>query len=109
MALSSKTRKLLIASCTLLVVLYAPFAAFIWWSMHQPPATFGRVMARLPGPVAFVIFPFETAWIHARAGNLQVGDPAPDFSLLKLDKSERVQLSALSSKQPVVLVFGSYT
>ena len=37
------------------------------------------------------------------------GDPAPDFSLLKLDKSERIQLSQLTAKQPVVLVFGSYT
>ena len=32
-----------------------------------------------------------------------------DFSLLKLDKTERVQLSALNQHQPVVLVFGSYT
>jgi len=109
MKLSSKTRKILIASCTVLVVLYASFACFILWAMHQPPETFGRVMARLPGPAPFLIFPFETAWIHARAGSLQVGDPAPDFSLLKLDKSETVQLSGLTSKQPVVLVFGSYT
>jgi len=63
----------------------------------------------MPGPVPFLIFPFETAWMHARAGTLRVGDQAPDFSLLKLDKSERVQLSALSQQQPVVLVFGSYT
>jgi peroxiredoxin len=77
--------------------------------MHQPPETFGRVMAKMPGPIPFLIFPFETAWIHARAGTLQVGDRAPDFSLLKVDKSERVQLSLLSQEQPVVLVFGSYT
>ena len=77
--------------------------------MHQPPETFGRVMAKMPGPIPFLIFPFETAWIHARAGTLQVGDRAPDFSLLKVDKTERVQLSLLSQQQPVVLVFGSYT
>jgi peroxiredoxin len=77
--------------------------------MRQPPETFGRVMARMPGPVPFLIFPFETAWTHARAGKLRVGDPAPDFSLLKVDKSERVQLSVLNQRQPVVLVFGSYT
>ena len=35
------------------------------------------------------------------------GDAAPDFNLLKLDKSDRVQLSSLH--QPVVLIFGSYT
>jgi hypothetical protein len=77
--------------------------------MSQPPQTFARVMARMPGPVVFLLFPFETLWTHARAGSLRVGDPAPDFSLLKLDKSERVQLSVLNQRQPVVLVFGSYT
>jgi peroxiredoxin len=48
-------------------------------------------------------------WTHARAGHLQAGDPAPDFSLTKLDKSASVQLSAITATQPVVLVFGSYT
>lgn len=66
-------------------------------------------MARMPGPVAFMLFPFETLWTRARAGNLQPGDTAPDFTLLKLDKSERVQLSALNKQGPVVIVFGSYT
>jgi hypothetical protein len=47
----------------------------------------------MPGPAPFLIFPFETAWMHARAGTLHVGDPAPEFSLLRVDKSERVQLS----------------
>jgi peroxiredoxin len=77
--------------------------------MRQPPETFGRVMAKMPGPVVFMLFPFETLWIRARAGGLHVGDRAPDFSLLKVDKSERVQLSLLNQRQPVVLVFGSYT
>ena len=77
--------------------------------MHQSPETFGRVMARMPGPVPFLVLPFETFWMRARAGTLHVGDAAPSFSLLKLDKSERVQLAALNHQQPVVLVFGSYT
>jgi hypothetical protein len=78
--------------------------------MRQSPDKFARVMARVPGPVAFLVLPFETLWTHARAGTLQVGDPAPDFSLMKLDKSAQVQLSALTAQhQPVVLVFGSYT
>jgi Transposase IS66 family len=55
------------------------------------------------GELLILIFPFETAWM------LHVGDQAPDFSLIKLDKSERLQLSVLSQQQPVVLVFGSYT
>jgi peroxiredoxin len=49
-------------------------------------------------------------WTHARAGALQVGDAAPNFSLAKLDKSAAVQLSNLTAQgQPVVLIFGSYT
>jgi peroxiredoxin len=92
-----------------LFIAYFCFGAFVWWAMHQPPETFGRVMARMPGPVPFLLFPFETAWMRARAGRLHVGDPAPDFSLLKLDKSERVRLSELNRAQPVVLIFGSYT
>jgi peroxiredoxin len=76
--------------------------------MRQPPERFGRVMASMPTPAYFVL-PFETMWTRARAGTLNYGDSAPDFTLAKLDKSEKVQLSALTSRQPVVLVFGSYT
>jgi hypothetical protein len=107
--LSPYARRLLPRLLIGLMIGYVCFGAYVWWAMHQPPETFARVMARMPGPVPFLVFPFETAWIHARAGTLHVGDQAPDFSLLKLDKSERVQLSLLSQRQPVVLVFGSYT
>ena len=107
--LSPFVRRLLLRLLVGLMSGYVCFGAYVWWVMHQPPETFGRVMAKMPGPIPFLIFPFETAWIHARAGTLQVGDRAPDFSLLKVDKSERVQLSLLSQQQPVVLVFGSYT
>ena len=103
------TRKVLLRILVSLTIGYVCFGAYVWWAMRQPPETFARVMSRMPGPVPFLIFPFETAWTQARAGTLHVGDQAPDFSLLKLDKSERVQLSALSHQQPVVLVFGSYT
>lgn len=78
--------------------------------MRKPPETFARFMAKLPGPVAFLMFPFETLWTHARAGDLHVGDAAPDFSLTKLDKSASVRLSSLTAEgKPVVLIFGSYT
>jgi hypothetical protein len=78
--------------------------------MLRPPETFARVMARIPGPFAFLVLPFETLWIRARAGHLQVGDSAPDFSLVKLDKSATVQLSGLTAQgRPAVLIFGSYT
>lgn len=89
--------------------LYCGFVGFIWWSMHQPPETFARVMSKMPAPVVFLAAPFETMWTRARAGHLHVGDLAPDFTLMKLDKTERVQLSSLAAQRPVVLVFGSYT
>jgi hypothetical protein len=67
-------------------------------------------MTKIPAPVAFLVLPFETLWTHARAGALEIGDPAPDFALTKLDKSATVQLSALTAQgKPVVLIFGSYT
>jgi hypothetical protein len=78
--------------------------------MRNPPDTFGRFMAKVPGPVAFLVFPFETLWTRARAGELRLGDAAPDFALMKLDKSAQVQLSTFTAQhRPVVLVFGSYT
>jgi hypothetical protein len=105
----STTKKLWIRRVLLLLlVAYIAFIGFIWWAMRQPPERFGRVMASMPTPAYFVL-PFETMWTRARAGTLNYGDVAPDFTLAKLDKTEKVQLSALTSRQPVVLVFGSYT
>ncbi len=100
---------ILLRALSTLLFVYIAFVGLIWWAMHQPPETFGRVMSRMPAPAAFLLAPFETMWTHARAGTLQPGDPAPDFSLMKLDKTERIQLSSLTAEQPVVLVFGSYT
>lgn len=101
-------RKHLLRAAIVLAVLYVTFAGYIWWAMHQTPETFGGVMKRMPA-VAYFLVPFETMWTRARAGHLQAGDAAPDFSLIKLDKSATVQLSGLTATQPVVLVFGSYT
>jgi hypothetical protein len=82
---------------------------FIYSKMRKPPEEFGRFMMKLPGPVPFLAFPFETMWMRARAGTLEVGDRAPDFRLSNVDHNGRVQLSELNRTQPVVLVFGSYT
>jgi hypothetical protein len=101
-------RRLISWLAIVLLIAYAVFAAFITWAMHQPPERFGRIMARMPD-VAYAVVPFETLWTHARAGHLDAGDAAPDFSLVKLDKTASVQLSSLTAQQPVVLVFGSYT
>jgi hypothetical protein len=102
-------RHAVLAVLLIVAVGYGVFASLILWAMRQPPETFAKVMAKMPGPVPFLLFPFETAWLHARAGSLRVGDQAPDFSLMKQDKSARVQLSTLTAAQPVVLIFGSYT
>lgn len=84
--------------------------ATIFHAMHQPPEQFGHVMSQIPGELPFMIFPFETLWMRARAGTLNVGDPAPDFSLARLDKSGLVQLSSFAAQgRPVILIFGSYT
>lgn len=101
-------KKQLLRAGVVLLVLYAAFASYVWWAMCQPPETFGRVMQHMPA-VAYYLVPFETMWTRARAGYLQFGDAAPDFTLTKLDKSATVQLSSLTATQPVVLVFGSYT
>jgi len=91
------------------VVFYAVSLLFIYRAMEKPPEQFARTMSKLPAPVVFLAFPFEALWMRARAGHLQVGDPAPDFELAKQDKSERLHLAAMTAQQPVVLVFGSYT
>jgi hypothetical protein len=109
MGMSVSQKTWLVRGVTAVLVLYVGFAGYISWAMKQPPEKFARVMSHMPGPAAFLLFPFETAWTHARAGELRLGDPAPDFNLLKLDKTARVQLSTLTAQQPVVLVFGSYT
>jgi len=102
------SRKGWVATLVAVLVLWAAFTGYIWWAMHQPPERFGQVMALLPTPAYFVV-PFETMWTRARAGGLQVGDPAPNFSLIRQDRSGTVELAQMTAQQPVVLVFGSYT
>jgi hypothetical protein len=104
------TRKLLIRVAIVVATVYAIFGCSVWWAMHQTPETFGRFMTHMPEPVAFLIFPFETAWTQARAGTLHIGDAAPDFTLTKLDKTASIRLSSFADQhRPVVLIFGSYT
>ena len=95
-------------SAALLACLWLAGVVFFSYAMHQTPESFGRIMSRTP-VIAFITLPFETLWTHARAGALQPGDLAPDFTLPTLDKSSHVRLSSFRGKQPVVLVLGSYT
>ncbi|MGZ4790035.1 MAG: hypothetical protein ACXVZX_16065 [Terriglobales bacterium] len=97
------------AAVLVLVVLWGAGCLKIYSAMRKPPEQFGRFMMKVPAAVAFLAFPFETMWMHARDGILRVGDRAPDFALTKLDKTATVQLSELNRQKPVVLVFGSYT
>ena len=93
---------------------YATFLIVIFVVMHQPIERFGKIMSYMPGPM-FMVVPFEPMWNVARAGTLDVGEPAPDFLLRTADtkghpgQDGQVQLSSFRGKQPVVLVFGSYT
>lgn len=106
---SPLVQKVLLRSVLVLVIVYVGFGALIWRSMCQTPEQFGHFMARLPGPVPFLLYPFESMWMRARAGTLGIGAAAPDFLLTTLDKTAQVQLSSLNKQGPVVLVFGSYT
>jgi hypothetical protein len=95
------------------LVAYITFLLIIFVAMHQPVERFGRVMSYMPGPL-FMVIPFEPMWNVARAGRLDVGDEAPDFTLRSVDekghvRAGEVQLSSFRGRQPVVLVFGSYT
>jgi len=107
---SKSAQKKIAITLGLIAALWLIACAGIYHVMRQPPENFARVMSKIPGPTAFLVLPFETLWTSARAGTLNIGDPAPDFTLTKLDKTGQVQLSSLTAQgRPVVLVFGSYT
>ena len=112
-ALSTKRilpKRALVRAFVVIALVWVLACGALYAVMRQPPETFARFMAKIPGPVAFLVLPFETLWTHARAGDLRVGDPAPDFSLMKFDRSASVRLSSSTAQgRPVVLIFGSYT
>lgn len=101
-------RKLIVTALLLIVCGYATLLFAMNRAMRQPPEQFGRFMSRMPVAI-FLVAPFETMWTRARAGNLRVGDSAPDFTLPTFDKSAQVNLETIRKDRPVVLVFGSYT
>ena len=100
--------KWLIRGVVVLAVVYAAGVAGVYWLMRKPPAEFAAGIARLPR-FSMMVLPFEPLWMRARAGELDVGEAAPEFELPTLDKSARVRLSSLAREKPVLLVFGSYT
>jgi hypothetical protein len=104
-----KSRWILLAKIALVVVaLYAAVTALLFGVMLQSGDRFAATMRHVPWP-AFVALPFKPLWQLARAGNVNVGDMAPDFSLETPDHKSSFRLSSLRGEKPVVLVFGSYT
>jgi hypothetical protein len=94
-----------------LAALWALLAGILVGSMFFSPSTHATVMSyywNLPRPV-FIVLPMIGGWNFARGGALQVGDLAPDFTLQSADRRASVHLSSFRGKQPVLLVFGSYT
>jgi hypothetical protein len=93
----------------LLVAAYFSFCGVVVGAMVQPPERFGAFMRHMPPAVIWGALPAERMWLWARAGSLQPGDPAPDFTLPTNDHRAQITLSSNRGKRPVVLVFGSYT
>ena len=91
-----------------LAALYVAATAGLYAAMRQPPERFGAIMSKVPR-VAMMVLPFKPLWMSARAGQLAVGDAAPDFVLPTPDRSRTVNLSKEWREKPVVLIFGSYT
>jgi hypothetical protein len=90
------------------VGLYAALTVLLFGVMMQSPDRFAATMKHVPWP-AFAALPFKPLWQVARAGNVNVGDMAPDFLLESPDHKSSFRLSSLRGEKPVVLVFGSYT
>ena len=93
----------------ILGALYFVALGALAYEMRQTPEHFSRVMQHVGATAPFLLFPFETLWKSARSGHVNVGDLAPDFTLPILDVGRQVTLSSFRGKQPVVVVFGSYT
>ncbi len=105
----TKTRWKVLAKVALAFVgLYVALTALLFGVMLQSPDRFAATMKHVPWPV-FAALPFKPLWQVARAGQVSVGEMAPDFSLESPDHKSSFRLSSLRGEKPVVLVFGSYT
>ena len=105
----TKTRWKVLAKVALAFVgLYVALTALLFAVMLQSPDRFAATMKHVPWPV-FAALPFKPLWQVARAGQVSVGEMAPDFSLESPDHKSSFRLSSLRGEKPVVLVFGSYT
>ena len=104
-----RTAVRILAACLACAALFWALAtAALYTAMRQTPERFGAIMSHVP-TVAMIVLPFKPLWMSARAGDLAVGDLAPDFALPVLHGDRVVKLSEEIRQKPVVLIFGSYT
>ncbi len=83
------------------------FVGYTILGMSDPAREFAKKMDAAP-PEQRVPNWDRVKMLMARVAP-EVGDAAPDFSLKTLDGKETIRLSQFQGKQPVVLIFGSYT
>lgn len=100
---------LLVRLAVIAAMLWAGLSVALFAIMLLPPATFASIVAHVPQTFLTRVLPFRQLWTIARQGRLNAGDAAPLFDLPLHDGSVRIRLSDFQGKQPVVLVFGSYT
>ena len=100
--------RVVVGSVAFTALLWMLAMAVLYVAMRQTPERFGSFMSYVP-PSAMAVLPFKPLWMSARAGDLAVGDLAPDFALPLLQSDRIVRLSEEVREQPVVLIFGSYT
>jgi hypothetical protein len=91
----------------LCLALYGGFLGVVYSKMTAPPLEFAAFWKDVPAWASRAV-PFRNLWSQARAGQLKVGDEAPDFELEYHDHSGKMRLSDFRGR-PVVLAFGSYT
>jgi hypothetical protein len=67
---STKSRyvKATVATFCVIAKLWVLACAAPHGEMRRSPEDFGRVMAKIAGPIPFLILPFETLWMRAREG-----------------------------------------
>ena len=105
----SRPVKWIVRGTVTLVVVYVLLFSAVLTAMLRSPDQFGLFMKYVPPAVVWGAMPGPRMWLWARGGHLAEGDVAPDFTLSTTDHLGRVTLSSHRGKQPVVLVFGSYT
>ena len=100
--------RILLVVATTLLAMYGGLYAYYYRGMRQEPEQIARLLDRTPVPV-FMGLPFVSMWNAARAGTLEIGAQATDFTLRNQSGDGTVTLSEHAGDRPVVLVFGSYT